>query len=406
MIIWILALVLIASVAALGYRQGVIRVAFSFLGIVVGAFLAVPLGRLVDKLLGLVGLKDPLLLWALGPIIAFIIVSAAFKVAAFTVHQKVDVYYKYHAGDLRLALWERLSNRLGLCLGVLNGVAYAVLLAFIIYVPSYAAVQFESSDQDPKWIRWTSSLGRGLHSTGMDKVARSIDSIPDLDYRMVDLAALLYRNPLAEARVNSYPGFLMLAELPQFVGMSTDTAFIGPWQGQVPVMQLLDNPRVSNIRNDPNLLKNLWTTVATDLQDFNQYLRTGKSAKYDPIKILGQWKFNVSSAVASIRRSKPNMSSREMQGLRRYMDAAFGKASMVARPDHSVAVKNAPALRLPTAGQTNAPAGLQTFQGQWKDLDGGKYVLSFSGAELPATVQGERLSMKSENMDMVFDRED
>ncbi len=399
-------MVLIASVAALGYRQGVIRVAFSSLGIFAGALLALPLGRLVEKLLGVAGVKDPLLLWALGPVIAFIIVSAAFKIGAFTVHQKVDVYYKYRAGDLRLALWERLSARLGLCLGVFNGVAYAVLLSFIIYVPSYATVQFESSDQDPKWLRWASTLGHGLQSTGMDKVARSIDRIPDVDYQMVDLAALLYRNPLAEARVHSYPGFLMLAELPQFMGMSTDTAFIGPWQGQVPIMQLLGNPRIANIRNDPGLLKTVWNTTATDLQDFNDYLKTGRSVKYDPIKILGRWKFNVSSAVAAIRRTKPNMSSREMQALRFYMGAAFGKTSLVARPDNSVSVNNAPGLRLPTAGQTNAPTGLQTFQGKWQDLDGGKYNLSFSSAEMPATVEGDRLSLKSQNMDMVFNRED
>jgi Colicin V production protein len=406
MIIWILALVLIASVAALGYRQGVVRVAFSFLGIVAGALLALPLGRLIEKLLGIAGLKDPLLLWALGPVIAFILVSAAFKIGAFQVHQKVDVYYKYHAGDLRLALWERLSNRLGLCLGVLNGVAYAILLAFLIYIPGYATVQFESSDQDPKWLRYLSSLGRGLQSSGLDKVARAIDRMPELNYRMVDLAALLYRNPLAEARVASYPGFLMLEELPDFMDMSTDKGFIDPWQRQIPIMQLLETPRLANIRNNPTLLKNIWATTVTDLQDFNEYLKTGRSPKYDAIKILGRWKFNVSSAVGSIRRTKPNMSSRDMQNLRRYMDAAFGKTTMVARPDHSASVKNAPALRLPTAGQTNAPTGLQAFQGQWKDISAAKYVLSFSGAELPTTVEGDRLSFKSDNMDMVFNRED
>jgi len=405
MIIWILALLLIASVAALGYRQGVIRVAFSFLGIIAGALLAVPLGGLVAKLLGMFGLHNPVLLWALGPVIAFILISAAFKIGALPVHQKVDVYYKYHAGDLRLALWERLSNRLGLCLGVLNGVAYAVLLAFVIYVPSYATVQFESSDQDPHWLRWTSALGEGLHNTGMDKVARSIDRIPDLDYRMIDLAALLYRNPLAEARVAGYPGFLMLAELPEFVDMSTDKSFVDPWQRQIPIMQLLETPRLVNIRNNPGLLKKIWTTTATDLQDFNEYLRKGRSPKYDPMKILGRWKFNVSAALGVIRRAKPNMSSRDMHNLRTYMEAVFGKTTLVARPDHSVSVKNAPVLRSPSAGQNGGAPGLQNWEGQWKDLDGGKYVLSFSGADLSATTDGDRLTFKTDTTEMVFDKE-
>ena len=34
------------------------------------------------------------------------LISALFKVAGLVVHQKVDVYYKYKAGDLRLALAE------------------------------------------------------------------------------------------------------------------------------------------------------------------------------------------------------------------------------------------------------------------------------------------------------------
>ena len=405
MLIWLLAIVLIASVAALGLRQGAIRVACSFIGIVVGALLAVPLGHLASKLLGVVGIKDPLLLWALGPIIVFILISAGFKVGALTLHPKIDVYYKYKAGDLRLALWERLNERLGLCLGVLNGVAYAVLLAFVLYVPSYAAVQFETSDDDPKWLRVLGTLGHGLHSSGMDKVARSIDSMPETNYRMVDLAAMLYRNPLAEARVVSYPGFLSLAELPEFTDMSNDKNFIDPWQRQIPIMQLMEAPRLANIRNNPELLKTIWATTAPDLDDLNAYIRTGRSAKYDPIKILGRWKFDVGAALGAVRRSKPAMSSRDMAAWRAFLDSAFGKAGLIARPDHSVSFKNTPGLRIPTA-LAGATQSLQNLNGQWKDLDSSKYQLSLSGADLPATVQGDRLSVKSEGADLVFNRED
>jgi len=49
-----------------------------------------------------VGVKYPMLAWLLGALIVFVAISIIFKVAAFMVHQKVDVYYKYHAGDLRL----------------------------------------------------------------------------------------------------------------------------------------------------------------------------------------------------------------------------------------------------------------------------------------------------------------
>src|SRR5258706_8142648 len=50
MTIWILAILLLAGLAALGLRQGAIRVAASFLGIVIGALLASPLAHLIQPL--------------------------------------------------------------------------------------------------------------------------------------------------------------------------------------------------------------------------------------------------------------------------------------------------------------------------------------------------------------------
>src|SRR5947209_5949325 len=131
MMIWALGLVLLASVAALGWRQGAIKVGFSFFGIVLGALLAGPLGHLFSRLLGFMGVKDPLLNWGLGPLLVFVLISVIAKISAAAVHQKADVHYKYHAGELRLVLWERLNHRVGICLGLLNGAAYFILLSFV-----------------------------------------------------------------------------------------------------------------------------------------------------------------------------------------------------------------------------------------------------------------------------------
>lgn len=408
MTIWLLALVLIASAAALGYRQGVIRVAFSFLGILAGAAVAVPLGHLVSKLLPKFTLKDPLLIWALGPIIVFIAVSAAFKAGAAPVHQKVDVHFKYHAGDLRLALWERLSRRLGLCLGILNGVAYAILLSFLIYVPSYATIQLATSDEDPKWMRFLNVLGQGLHSSGMDKVGRSIDRISDIDYRMVDMGATIYRNALVQARLRNYPPFLRLAEMPEFASLGSDNDFQQTWLRIAPIMEFLNHPKIQAIRSNPELLKEVWQTVRADVNDLRTYIgREGVSAKYDPIKILGRWTFDVPSATAAIRRAKPNISSREMQGLKAYMEAAFGKTALAARPDNKILVKDIPGMVLPASAAAAAAAGTpnpRNLDGEWKDV-GDKYLLSISGSDLQAAVEGERLIIKTPGIPMVFNRE-
>src|SRR6476660_5632102 len=112
MLIWLLAVLILAALAGLGYRQGGVRVAFSLVGIFAALLLARPLGKLVRLLMVVMGVKNLILLGILPPLIGFIIVSLCFKAGAVPVHHKVDVYFKYHAGDLRLALWERLHHRL------------------------------------------------------------------------------------------------------------------------------------------------------------------------------------------------------------------------------------------------------------------------------------------------------
>ena len=61
MTIWILAVLIMVSVALAGWRQGAIRAAFSFVGILVAALLAVPVGRIFQPLLPHLGAGNPVL---------------------------------------------------------------------------------------------------------------------------------------------------------------------------------------------------------------------------------------------------------------------------------------------------------------------------------------------------------
>jgi hypothetical protein len=168
-------------------------------------------------------------------------------------------------------------------------------------------------------------------------------------------------------------------------------------------MMLADHPKVLAIRRNPDLLKTIWEATAPNLGDLRVYLVSGQSPKFDPIKILGRWRFDVGSAVAAMRRAKPNMPSSEMQRIRKYMETAYNKTTCVARPDNQIALRNVPSLQAPAAGAP--PAGQQTLQGQWKDVDG-KYQLNLSGQELMATVEADRLKIATPAMDLVFNRED
>ncbi len=140
MTIWILALLLLASGVGLGLRLGVIPAVFSFVGIVLATLLAGVTGKLVKPLLPHLGIENHTLIWMVAPIVGLLIVWVVFNAIGIEVHRRVSVYYKYKAGDLRLALWERLNPRLGACVGLLNGTAWLVLISFFIFNLSFWTV--------------------------------------------------------------------------------------------------------------------------------------------------------------------------------------------------------------------------------------------------------------------------
>jgi uncharacterized membrane protein required for colicin V production len=408
MVFWLLALVLLASLAGIGYRQGAIRMAFSLVGILLGVLLAGPVGKLIKPLIVGLGVQNPVLAGVLAPLIIFLVFSIISKVAGFMVHQKVDVHFKYHAGDLRLALWERLSQRLGLCLGLLNGTLYLILISFVIYTFGYWTVQMASGDKDPRLIRYLNALAQDLQSAGFARVARAVSPMPRTWYDAADLAGLIYSNPLIEARLARYPAFLGLAERPEFQDISSDSQFSELLLRPAPITELLDHPKAQAVIQNPDLLKSIWATVLPDLNDLQTFLQTGKSPKYDPERILGRWNFNVNVAIALLRRAKPNISSKEMQNWKKWMMSAYAKTSFVAMTDHQAILRNLPQLRSPGTGAAPAP-GPQTLKGQWKNSDG-KYQLALSGGTrdelMTATIDGDRLTIGAGGMALVFDRED
>lgn len=401
MTIWILALLLLASLAGLGYRQGAIRVAFSFVGILFGALLASPLARLVKPLLAATGVKSPVLLWILPPVIVFVVILAIFKVAALFVHQKVEVYYKYHAGDLRLALWERLNHRLGLCLGIANGAAYFILLSAGIYMLSYWTVQMSSPSSDPKTIRLVNTLGKDLETTGMTKVAAAVDRNPPAFYDAADVAGVVYQNPLLEARLAQYPAFLGLAERPEFQDLGSDTQFTELRQSQASLAQLLNYPKVQNILNNPEALKAVKSAVIPNLKDLQSFLTNGVSQKFTE-PILGRWDFNVNRSMVLLRKARPKISANDMRAIKNSIAQFYSRATFIATPEQQAFLKNMPKLGATQPGES------QTLQGDWKGSDG-SYTLSMTtdgrSQDLTANVSDGVMTVSGLGMDMAFTRE-
>ena len=404
MTIWILTLLVLGCLAGIGYQQGAIRVAISFIGIIVAALLAGPLAKLVKPAVIAMKVTNPVLVWVLPPFIVFVIVLSLFKVGAFSVHRKVDHFYRYKAGDLRLALWERLQARLGLCLGLLNGLAYLVLLAMVIYPFSYWTAQLASPADDPKLIKLFNQMGRDLQSTGMARVARAIDPMPDMFYEAADLAGLLYQNPLLEARLSRYPAFLSLAEKQEFQAIAKDKALTEARLQKKPVREILKYPNIQAIVGNPDMLQFVWGIVSPDLNDLIKFLKEGTSDKYTE-KIFGRWYFDPSGTMAAyLRTRKSPPSSGDMAKMKNRIATTYAKTMLVASPDHRVVLKDFPQVRQ----QPGQPPTIEmkSFEGKWKGKDG-DYDLSLGGAgNRSAKLESDRLTLAGEAIPMVFTPED
>jgi uncharacterized membrane protein required for colicin V production len=404
MTIWILALVLLAALAGLGYRQGAIRTVCSFAGIVLGVMLAAPLGRLLFKpLLPHLGVHSPIMIWLLPPLVAFVLIWIAFKAAGYTVHHKVTVYYKYQAGDLRLAFWNRLHHRLGLCVGLLNGAAWFVLISFVIFNFSYWTAQIASSDNETRTTQFINYLGRNLDNTGMDKVARTLAPMPPIYYKLADLAGLLIQNPDLDGRLGDYPAFLSLGERSDFQQLAQDKDFVSAWKHHAPAGQLLNDPQIKSILQNTDLVNTVWGLIRDNLDDLLTYLKTGQSPKYGSEKILGRWKFNAGVTAAMLLQSRPNIPAKEMRAARAWMQQIYAQTELVAGADGQVFLDNFPQVK-PGKPPTVETA---TLQGKWKS-DGDGYDLSLNGngqtKSMSASTDGLRLKIKTDEQTLVFDR--
>ncbi len=401
MTIWILALVLLAAGAGLGFRQGAIRTAISFVGIVTAVLFAGILGNLLKPLLPHIGIHDRTLIWLIAPVEAFVIVLIVFKIAGLIVHRKVNLFYKYKAGDLRLALWERLNSRLGLCVGLLNGTAYLLLASFVIYNFSYWTVQIAPSGSEARTTRVINQLGHDLETTGLASTARSIAPLPDMYYKLADLAGLVCQNPQLSSRLASYPALLSLAERPDMQQLAQNNDFIQAWKQGAPMGQILNNPQVKGLLQNRDLIDTVWEILRANLDDLVVYLKTGKSPKYDSEKLLGRWGFNVNVSVGTLLIARSNIAAAEIKALRNLWSRAYAQTMFVASADHQAFLENMPRFKvengMPTVAET------KTWQGQWNNA-GTNYDLSLNGKSMTARTDGLRLTIKSGGDVWVFDR--
>ncbi len=404
MTIWILVSVMLLSLAALGYRQGAVRVSFSLVGIIVSALLAGPLAKYVQPLLPHVGIHDPIVIWLLSPAVVFAVLLIPFKSAGYFVHRKVDVYFKYKTDTLQLMWWNRLNARLGLCLALVNALAYLVLLSLVIFNFSYWTAQVATSDDETRLIKLLNRLGRDSQTTGFAQIGRAVDPMPALYFKAADFAGLLWQNPQLRDRLADYPMFISLTERDDFQQLGQDSDFQNAWKQHGPIKSLINASAFQSLWQNQDTVNLVWGIVQDNFDDLVAYLQTGQSAKYGSEKIVGHWSFNAGATTAIMMKSRPVISSREMRALRAVMTQSYARTAFVAGADNQAFLKNLPYNKTPTTVDT------ATWQGQWK-IAGTNYSLSLVNGSQKQSMfaqidgDGTRLTIVDDRNTLVFDHD-
>ena len=398
--IWILVLMLLAAGVGLGLRLGAISAAFSFVGIVLATLFAHLVGSMIHPILPHLGVSNPVLLWAIPSVLGCLIVYVLVVAAGIEVNRRVGVFYKYKAGDLRLALWERLNLRVGACLGVLTGAGWLVLVSFFIYNIGFWTTQVAGSEDEPATIRFVNNLSYGLQSTGLDKAARGVGSIPDWFYKTANFVGLLRQNPRLMARLNDYPAFISLGERPEIQQLTQDSGLGQSWNTGAPIGSIYNDSQVQSIINNTNLLSTIWSTVQNNMDDMTNYLITGKSPKFDSEKIIGRWNFDVVPALGALLEAQPKIKPNDLKAIRALWTQAFAQTTFVAGSDGQAFLKNVPDFK-------KTPPESDTWTGQWSD-DGGNYDLTLTANNkstvATAKTDGLRLTIKAGENTYVFER--
>lgn len=407
MSIWILAIVVLILPALAGWRLGAIRAAISFIGILFAALLAVPVGKLIHPLLPHLGAGNPISAWALAPVVGFLIVSIVFKVVGQPVHNKVEHFYKYKAGDLRLALFERLNSRLGICIGLLNGALYFVLISFFIFNLTYWTTQIAVAPNQPLVIRLVNQLGNDLQATHLTRTASAVGTLPAAYYQYADLAGFILqqKDPQFGQRLVTYPALTSLWERDDFQALVTDATLTNALASGTTLGELLKDPTVRAFLENKEQTKLLTGILQTNLDDLTIYLQTGKSPKYDGEKLIGRWEFNPAVTIAWMRQNNPKIPASEMRRVRAWMTQAYAQTHILVTGDNQIFIKSLPLIKV-TAGQPPT-----TEQNNWKGdwaANGANYDLhvTFGSEEkfMGATVDDLRLSVKDGKNQLVFDR--
>lgn len=336
MTIWILAVLLFAGVGALGRQIGGIRMGISLLGVVVALLASGPLAPVVRSALGAVGIKNPILMWALAAPLAFLGIMMAFNSVAVAVYLKVSGYFKFRAPDDVRMRWERIDAGLGLSAGLLAAVFYLMAASSYLFHVGYFTTQVESPTDNPIWLKLVNKVSADLSGSGFDRVAVGVGQASPAFFQTADVVGLLYHNPELQDRLDEYPLFMSLAENADLQAILTNATFAPLLPAKTNVSLILKDPATPQLIAHGEIQRMM---KEVDLADLANFLQTGTSEKYAKEPLVGKWQVDLRETMNAFRRANPKVSVVDANRLVVLMRIAISDYTLTATPDDKIYVK-------------------------------------------------------------------
>jgi len=397
--VWILAILCLALVGAAGYYQGPVRGSFTFFGLLFGTTLAGPLSPLTRQLLPLVGLHHPAWNIFAPQVMACLLVLLIFKIAGHVVHAKIAMHFKYKVTDQTLYRWQRIYSRLGLCVGLLNGAVYFILLSLLIYSAGYFTTEAATGPSDPAGAKFLTEVRSELHAQNLDRVLASYDMVPAPVYQAADIATLVVHNPLLLSRLGHYPPCLELGQRQEYRNLAHDVQFLQMITTQQELLNVVEYPRFHAMLTNGSIVSEVSHLIGNDLEDLQTFLNTGQSPKYDPEIILGVWDINRVESMALVRKKDPGITPKRLGQVEQELFPRITGLSLTAMPDGKLVL----ARPNPSTSENTVVAA-----GTWKK-EQDSYQVNLPGS-VPETaeieiVEAKRLLLPNFGYVLAFDKE-
>lgn len=366
MSIWILAIVLCAIFAAIGYFSGAIRTVTLWVGVLIASVITGALAPKFISTMPKIGIKHALWIQLAPYIIVFSLLALIVFGIGFAIHHKVASIYKFSRDDYSRAKWERMNHHVGLSIGLVIAVQLFFLIARVAYVGGYLTAQVGSGENNPAWVSFLSAVRRDMAVTGLDKAVAALDKTPASFYDAADIVGIISNNPQIQPRLANYPYFLSLGQRSEFQELASDKdynnlIFQSPGFGP-----LIDHPNTQRLLANQEIIDQI---KGVDLKDLKTYLMTGKSPKYDEEKILGRWILDKDAVLTYVRKTRPTMKGEELIAVKKGIEA-LPDITLINTLDNKTIVKaeggGAPAPD-PNAAPPSAPAAAPQPLGYTQD---------------------------------------